>query len=152
VTLLTQATHAQLAAWTALVNTRRRRVLGCAPTERIGADRAGMLPLPPVPPVTGWSCSLRLPRDHYVRVDADDYSVRPEVVGRRVEVSADLDRVRVHAEGRLVADHARVWARHQTLTDPVHRTAAARLRAEHSAVTAIAGAAKPAAPRSRNGR
>ena len=134
--------NTQLAAWTALVNTRRRRALGCAPTERIGADRAGMLPLPPVPPATGWSCSLRLPRDHYVRLDANDYSVHPEVIGRRVEVSADLDRVRVHAEGRVVADHARVWARHQTLTDPAHRAAATRLRAEH---TAAAGAAKPAA-------
>jgi transposase len=133
--------NAQLSAWTALVNTRRRRVLGCAPTERIAADRAAMLALPPVPPVTGWWCSLRLPRDHYVRLDGNDYSVHPEVIGRRVQVSADLDRVRVTCEGRLVADHARVWARHQTLTDPTHRTAATRLRAEHTTVTAAAAAA-----------
>src|SRR5262245_19898785 len=45
--------NTQLAAWTELVNRRHRRVLGCAPTERIGADRAAMLPLPPVAPVTG---------------------------------------------------------------------------------------------------
>jgi transposase len=134
--------NAQLSAWTALVNTRRRRVLGCAPTERIAADRAAMLALPPVPPVTGWTSSLRLPRDHYARLDSNDYSVHPEVIGRRVQVSADLDRVRVHAEGRVVADHERVWARHQTLTDPVHRTAATRLRTEHAATV---GAGRPAA-------
>jgi transposase len=102
--------NAQLGDWLALVNQRRRRVLGCAPADRIEADRAGMLPLPPVAPVTGWRSSLRLPRDHYVRLDSNDYSVHPAVVGRRVEVAADLDQVRVWCEGRLVADHGRCWA------------------------------------------
>jgi transposase len=118
-----------------LVNQRRRRVLGCAPTDRIEADRAGMLPLPPVAPVTGWRSALRLPRDHYVRLDSNDYSVHPAVVGRRVEVAADLDRVRVWCDGRLVADHRRCWARHQTISDPDHLQAAARLRADRAAVT-----------------
>jgi transposase len=127
--------NAQLADWLVLVNQRRRRVLGCAPTDRIEADRAGMLSLPPVAPVTGWRSALRLPRDHYVRLDSNDYSVHPAVVGRRVEVAADLDGVRVHCDGRLVADHVRCWARHQTISDPDHLRAAARLRAERAAVT-----------------
>jgi transposase len=67
--------NAQLADWLALVNQRRRRVLGCAPADRIDADRAAMLPLPPVAPQTGWRSSLRLPRDHYVRLGSNDYSV-----------------------------------------------------------------------------
>src|SRR5439155_18555651 len=125
----------QLQAWLAVVNRRTRRALGCAPTDRIAADRAGMLALPPVPPATGWRASLRLPRDHYVRLDANDYSVDPSVIGRRIEVPADLDRVRVHGDGLLVADHPRCWARHQTLTDPDHAQAATRLRAEHRAAT-----------------
>jgi hypothetical protein len=45
--------NAQLAEWTALVNTRTRRALGCAPADRIAADRAAMLALPPVAPETG---------------------------------------------------------------------------------------------------
>jgi hypothetical protein len=49
--------------------------LGCAPTDRITADRQRMLALPPVPPVTGWRCSRRLPRDHYIRLDSNDYSI-----------------------------------------------------------------------------
>ena len=118
------------------MNTRRRRALGCAPTERIAADRAAMLPLPPVPPVTGWAASVRLPRDHYIRLDGNDYSVHPSVVGRRVEVRADLARVQVSCEGRLFADHERVWARHQTVTDPEHRTAATRLRRYHARLAA----------------
>jgi transposase len=122
--------NAQLADWLQLVNRRHRRTLGCAPTDRIDADRAAMLSLPPVAPTTGWRSSLRLPRDHYVRLDANDYSVHPSVVGRRVELTADLERVRAWCEGRLVADHQRCWARHQTISDPDHVAAARALRAE----------------------
>ena len=42
------------------------------------------------------------------------------MIGRRIEVVADLDRVKVFCDGRTVADHARVWAWHQTITDPEH--------------------------------
>jgi hypothetical protein len=90
-----------------------------------------MLSLPPVAPATGWRSSLRLPRDHYVRLDANDYSVHPSVIGRRVELTADLERVRAWCDGRLVADHQRCWARHQTISDPDHVTAARALRVEH---------------------
>jgi transposase len=129
--------NAQLQGWLARVNRRHRRVLGCAPAERIDADRAAMLPLPPVAPVTGWRASVRLPRDHYVRLDGNDYSVHPGVIGRRVEVVADLQRVRAVCDGRLVADHERSWARHQSFTDPEHARAAAALRRVHRALTAV---------------
>ena len=68
-------------------------------------------------------------------LDGNDYSVHPAVIGRRVEVLADLDRVRVLCDGRLVADHERVWAKHQTISDrpsmsrPRRRCAAERLGA-----------------------
>jgi transposase len=128
--------NAQLGDWLTLVNQRPRRVLGCAPADRIGADRAAMLPLPPVAPQTGWRSWLRLPRDHYIRLDSNDYSVHPAVVGRRVEVTADLERVRVWCDGRLVADHERCWARHQTISDPGHQQAAAQLRHQRGALGA----------------
>jgi transposase len=122
--------NAQLQSWLAVTKTRPRRALGCAPTDRISADRAAMLALPPVPPQTGWRASTRVARDHYVRLDSNDYSVHPAAIGRRVEVAADLHRVRVLAEGRLVADHERIWAKHQTLTDPEHAVAAKAQRVE----------------------
>jgi transposase len=122
--------NAQLSAWLGLVNTRPRRALGCAPTDRITADRERMLTLPPVAPTTGWRVSTRLARDHYVRCDGNDYSVHPAVIGRRVELLADLARVRVLCDGRLVADHERIWAKHQTLSIDEHVTAARALRAE----------------------
>ena len=113
--------NAQLQQWLAVVNTRTRRALGCAPADRIAADRAAMLALPPVAPATGWRASARLARDHYVRLDSNDYSVHPAVIGRRIEVIADLDRVRValRRAGRrrpraglgLAPDHHRPRAR-----------------------------------------
>ncbi len=126
--------NAQLQAWVGVVNTRRRRALGCAPTERITADRAAMLTLPPVAPATGWRFSTRLARDHYVRLGSNDYSVHPAVIGRRIEVIADLARVRALCEGRVVADHERIWAWHQTLSDPEHIAAAKALRRERVGV------------------
>jgi transposase len=129
--------NAQLQAWLPAANGRHRRVLGCTPADRIAADRAAMLPLPPVGPATGWRTSVRLPRDHYVRLDSNDYSVHPGVIGRRVEVVANLDRVRVVCDGRGVADHVRSWARHQSFTDPAHAQAAAALRRQHHALTPV---------------
>jgi transposase len=120
--------NAQLQQWLSIVNARRRRALGCAPVDRISADRAAMLTLPPVAPGTGWRSSLRLPRDHYVRLDSNDYSVHPGVIGRRIEVIADLERVRAFCDGHLVADHERIWAWHQTLSDLEHVAAAKQLR------------------------
>ena len=79
--------NAQLAGWLETVNRRWRRHLECAPSDRIAADRAAMIGLPPV---TGWRRTARLPRDHCVRLDGNDYSVDPAVIGRRIEVTADL--------------------------------------------------------------
>lgn len=120
--------NTQLSRWLGLVNTRWRRALGCAPSGRIVADRHAMLALPPMAPATGWRASTRLARDHYIRLDSNDYSVHPAVIGRRVQVIADLDRVRVLCDGRPVADHQRVWAWHQTISDPEHLATANGLR------------------------
>jgi hypothetical protein len=50
------------------------------------------------------------------------------VIGRRIEVIADLDRVRAVCDGKSVADHQRAWAWHQTISDPEHVDAAKALR------------------------
>lgn len=120
--------NSQLEEWLVRANTRQHRRLGCRPMDRWEADRAAMVTLPPVAPVAGWRLVTRLPRDHYVRVDSNDYSVHPVAVGRWVEVIADLDVVRVRCAGQVVADHRRCWADHQTITDPDHSQAAAVMR------------------------
>jgi transposase len=124
----------QLQRWLAVVNQRPRRALGCAPADRIAADKAAMLALPPVPPATGWRFSARLARDHYIRLDSNDYSVHPAAIGRRIEVIAGLGRVRVLCDGKTIADHERVWAWHQTISDPAHLQAAKALRERRAVV------------------
>jgi transposase len=121
--------NTQLTSWLTRANARQHRRLGCRPVDRWAADQAEMLALPPVAPVTGWRLTARLPRDHYVRLDANDYSVHPGVVGRRVTVVADLEQVSVFCDGLQVACHRRCWARHQSITDPGHAAAAVELRA-----------------------
>lgn len=77
-----------------------------------------MLPLPSVAPAVGWTTRVRLGRDYYVRIDSNDYSVDPGVIGRFVEVTANLAKLDVRHGGRLVAAHDRVRARGMTIADP----------------------------------
>ena len=118
----------QFTEWLERANRRVVRTLKARPIDLVDADREAMLALPPIPPVVGWSNQIRLGRDYYVRVDSNDYSVDPAAIGRTVTVNADLERVRVRLDGRLVADHARVWARHMTVTDAAHVETAQQLR------------------------
>lgn len=120
--------NAQLDEWLVGANVRQHRRLGCRPVDRWEADRAAMLTLPPVDPVVGWRATTRLPRDHYVRLDSNDYSVHPSAIGRRIEIAADLEQVVITLAGAEVARHARCWADHQSITDPAHAAAAAELR------------------------
>lgn len=129
----------QFSHWLEHANRRVVRTIKARPTDLIDTDRAGMLPLPPVVLQLGWRNQLRLGRDYYVRVDTSDYSVSPAAIGRIVDVSADLDRVRVRLDGKVVAEHDRVWARGLTITDPNHVAEAARLRRQFQAPSPVPG-------------
>jgi hypothetical protein len=111
----------------------------CRPAERIEEDRAGMMAFPPVAPDPALRFSVRLPRDHWVRVGTCDYSVHPMAVGRRVEVRVDLDTVVVTLGRQEVARHARSWAAHRTITDPVHDAARKVMVAFRAAVVETEG-------------
>ncbi|KQP67830.1 transposase [Microbacterium sp. Leaf288] len=130
--------NTQFTDWLGRANARVVRTTGAAPVDRLDADRASMLPLPPIPLHLGWRNRLRLGRDYYVRIDTNDYSVDPHVIGRIVDVTADLDRVRVRCDGRIVADHPRLWARGRVVTDPVHVETAAVLRRQFQQPRAVA--------------
>ena len=55
------------------------------------------------------------------------------MIGRVVDVSANLDTISVHHDGVLIAAHGRKWARHLTVTDPAHVARAAELRTQFQA-------------------
>jgi transposase len=122
--------NAQFSDWLQIANRRVVRTIKACPVDLIEHDRSRMLALPPIPVQLGWRERVRLGRDYYVRLDASDYSVDPNAIGRMVDVSADLVQVRARLEGRVVADHARVWARGATVADPAHVEMARRLRQE----------------------
>ena len=133
--------NAQFTDWLTRANARVVRTIKAAPLDLVDADRAAMLALPPIPLHLGWRNKIRLGRDYYVRLDTNDYSVDPTVIGRMVDVAADLERVRVRAEGRIVAEHCRVWARGTTVTDAAHIQTAAWLRKQFQQPRAVGGVA-----------
>ncbi|MBB4921898.1 transposase [Kitasatospora kifunensis] len=120
----------QLTAWLQIANRRQHRIIGARPMDRWDADRAAMLSIPPLAPPHWWRFHTRIGRDHYIRVDTNDYSVHPRAIGHTVMVRADNEEVTVIAGNDIVARHTRCWAKHQSITDPDHAAAAEVLRGE----------------------
>ena len=133
--------NTQLAEWlTVRANTRTVRAIAGRPVDLLDTEYAAMIPLPPVDPPIGLTGRVRLARDYYVRVDTSDYSVDPRMIGRFVDVIASPDRVVVHGGGRVVAEHARCWAKQAVVTDPAHVELAAGLRRELTRTRAASAA------------
>lgn len=127
----------QLTAWLKRANRRVHATTRCVPAEAIYEDRGAMRPFGGVLPDPSWRFGLRLPRDHYVRVDTNDYSVNPRYVGRRIEVRVDLDSVVATCAGVEVARHRRVLASHRVLLDAAHAMTLRKMRAEQRAVPVL---------------
>jgi transposase len=120
----------QFTGWLRRANNRIHGTTRRRPAEAIFEDRGAMMTFPPVLPDPSWRFTTRLPRDHYVRVATNDYSVNPRFVGRRVEVRVTLDEVIVTCDGTEVARHRRCLAKHQTLLAPEHSRVLRAMRAE----------------------
>jgi hypothetical protein len=78
--------QAQLDAWLARVNARTHKTLRARPAERLAEELEVMAPLRAQQPDTDERWAMRVPPDPYVRVDICDYSLDPDLVGRRVEI------------------------------------------------------------------
>ena len=125
--------QAQLDGWFRdRANARLHRVIRAVPAERLAAERERMRPLPDPLPDTDRRFTVRVPPQPYVRVDTNDYSLDPRLAGRRVEVTVGQRAIRAVAldSGELAASHRRVFARHQTITDPAHQRELECLRGE----------------------
>jgi hypothetical protein len=129
--------NTQLVAWlTKRANVRVHATTRQRPADAIFEDRGSMLALPAVLPDVSLRFSTRLPRDHYVRVDTNDYSVNPRFVGRRVNVAVTLDEVIVTCDQTVIARHRRCLAGHQSILAAEHARILGRMRAEAAAITA----------------
>ena len=130
----------QYTAWLRRANQRIHATTKVRPSEAIFEDRGSMLPFPPVLPDPSLRFTVRLPRDPYVRVDTNDYSVNPRFVGRRVDVRVTLDEVVVTCGDIEVARHRRCLASHQTLLDPDHGRTLRLMRVEQTVTDIFAAA------------
>lgn len=84
-----------------------------------------MAPLFAKMPDTARRWTTRVPPDPHLRIDTNDYSLDPGLVGRRVEVIVEQRTVTAVAldTGELACRHARVFARHRTITALEHARA-----------------------------
>jgi transposase len=113
----------QLDAWFAKANGRTHKSLKVRPIDRLADER--LAPLPQPMPGTARRWTVRVPPDPYLRVDTNDYSLDPGLVGRRVEVIVDQREVTAVTldTGELACRHGRVFARHRTITALEHARA-----------------------------
>ena len=112
----------QLDAWFIKVNQRTHKTLRARPIDRLAEERQVMRPLPRAMPDTARRWVMRVPPDPYLRLDTNDYSLDPALVGRRVEVCAGQREVLawVLDTGEVACRHARVFAKHRTSTALEH--------------------------------
>jgi transposase len=115
----------QLDGWFAKVNARTHKTLRARPVDRLADELAVMTPLPDRMPDTARRWVTRVPPDPYLRFDTNDYSLDPALAGRRVEVHVDQRTVTAVAldTGELACRHARVFARHRSITALEHARA-----------------------------
>jgi transposase len=122
----------QLDRWCERINARVHRTTRAVVSERLLEEQARMRALPERMPDTDRRFVTRVGAQPYLRVDRNDYSLDPRLVGRRVEVRVSQAEVRALAldTGELAARHARVFAGGLAFTDPAHQAALDELRGE----------------------
>ena len=76
----------QLDAWFVKANTRQHRSIRARPIDRLAEELDIMAALSAAPPDTDRRWVQRVGADPYVRFDTCDYSLNPDMVGRRVEI------------------------------------------------------------------
>ena len=124
--------QAQLDAWSDRINSRRHRTTRAVVAERLAEERERMRSLPAAMPDIDRRFVARVPAQPYLRVDRNDYSLDPRLVGRRVEVRVTQGEVIAVAldTGELACRHARAFAGGLVFTDPAHQRALDELRGE----------------------
>ncbi|HEX6476441.1 MAG TPA: IS21 family transposase [Acidimicrobiales bacterium] len=132
--------NAQFTTWLRRANHRVHATTKVRPSEAVYEDRGSMLAFPPVDPDVAHRFAARVPRDHYLRFETNDYSINPRFVGRRVEVRAGLESVLVTCESTVVAEHRRCLARNQVILHPDHARTLRLMRTESAASNVFAAA------------
>jgi len=100
--------------------------------ELFEEERELLLELPSCPFPTEERRQIPVGKTPYVHFDGNDYSVPHTLVRRSLEVRATLERVRVLAEGEVVATHPRSFDHGRQIEDPAHIEALRRAKGQAS--------------------
>jgi hypothetical protein len=125
----------QLDDWCDRINRRVHRTTRAVVAERLAEEHAVMRSLPARMPDSDRRLVMRVPAQPYLRVDRNDYSLDPRLIGRRVEVRVAQTEITAVAldTGELACRHARVFAGGLAFTAPGHQATLDRLRGERRA-------------------
>ena len=99
-----------------------RRLRGKPATKAglLAEERAAMLPLPPEAFLAARVERPRADSLSLVRFDTNDYSVPTAYAHRELTAVGTVDRLRIVAGDRVVAEHRRCWGRERVTYDPIH--------------------------------
>jgi transposase len=122
----------QLDAWFEKANARVHKTLRARPIDRLVEERRLMRPLPADQPDVDRRWVVRVPPDPHLRFDTNDYSLDPNLVGRRVEVRASQREITAVAldTGELACRHERSFAKNRTITALEHARALRQRRGQ----------------------
>jgi transposase len=122
----------QLDGWFEKANSRTHKTLRARPVDRLAEELEVMRPLPDQEPDVDRRWVVRVPPDPHLRFDTNDYSLDPNLVGRRVEVRVCQREITAVARdtGELACRHERSFAKNRTVTALEHARALRDRRGE----------------------
>lgn len=111
---------AQGRLWLEHANQRIHGTLKERPCDRWAYEQPLLTPLPTQLLNTDWVLFPRVTKDCVIRVATNDYSVPWQLARQQVEVRVDAQSVRVHHEGKVVAEHARSYGKYRQISNSQH--------------------------------
>lgn len=115
----------QLDDWFSKANGRTHKTLRARPIDRLIEEREVMRALPARELDLDRRWVVRVPPDPHLRFDTNDYSLDPNLVGRRVDVRVSQREITAVAmdTGELACRHDRCFAKNRTVTALQHARA-----------------------------
>jgi transposase len=116
--------QSQFDTWTHEVAfARHHRRVGARVRDALNVERGFLQPLPDPLPATDRHLEVRVSKDCFIRVGDVDYSVPPQLVGRKVAARASSRELVVYLDGREIARHALSYVPADVVLDPAHARA-----------------------------
>lgn len=122
--------QAQTNDWrNSIANVRVHSTTGEPPIERF--QPKAMQPLPESLSDCRDTEALKVHSDFSIRFDANNYTVPPWAIGKRVVAKADHHTVTIYLKEKPIAVHKRSWERRKRIELPEHKEAARRHKNKH---------------------